>query len=248
MSGIDRYLSVLSLFTEDKSTWTALELSVALTVPQSTVYRTIRELARVQMLEQARDGRYRLGAAFVELDRRARLTDPLVRAGVPMLSEIVEQAGLPCVAVLARLHGDTVMCVADVRSEGTQVQTSYERGRPRPLTRGATSKVILAQLNARQLGRLLITIGEASSSGKLRAELAAIRRRGFCITRSEVDAGRVGIALPISLLRQAIVASVSIVANEDSVDAATEERLRTLLASFAARLETQLTGDGESAS
>ena len=87
--------------------------------------RQVRELARVNMLEPVIDGYYRLGAAFVEFDRRTRMTDPFVQLGMPMLPDLVQQAGVPCVAVLARLYGDTVMCVADARSQGARVQTSY---------------------------------------------------------------------------------------------------------------------------
>ncbi len=163
------------------------------------------------------------------------------------MSEIAQQAGIPCVAVLARLHGDTVMCVADVHSEGSHVQTSYERGRPRPLTRGATSKVILAQLQTRRLNKLLAATDAAHPHKELRAELCRIRKQGYSVTHGEVDAGRVGVALPISIPQEAIVASVSIVANEESIDSAVEERLRTLLAGFASRLEAQLTEGGDTA-
>ena len=247
MSGIERYRSVFSLFSEEKNRWTAAEISAALNIPASTVYRTIRELARVRMLEQARDGNYRLGSAFVELDRMARLTDPLVRAGVPMLPEIAQQAGIPCVVVLARLHGETVMCVADLHSTGSKVQTSYERGRPRPLTRGATSKVILAQLKTRQLNKLLAATPAADSQQDLRAELARIRKQGYCVTHGEVDAGRVGVALPISVPQEPIIASISIVADEASLTPEIERHLRVLLERFASSLEAQLSDAGASA-
>src|SRR5476651_313084 len=126
MSGIDRYFNVLNLFTTMKSMWTAQEVSSALDVPTSTTYRTMRELARVNMLETSFEGHYRLGPAFIEFDRRTRLTDPLVQTGAPMLPDIARLANLPCVAVLARLYGNTVMCIADARSPGSAVQTSYD--------------------------------------------------------------------------------------------------------------------------
>jgi DNA-binding IclR family transcriptional regulator len=246
MSGIDRYINVLDLFTTEKSMWTVNEVASALNVPTSTIYRTIRELARVNMLEPAMEGYYRLGSAFVEFDRRTRLTDPLVQVGSPMLSDIVEHATVPCVAVLARLYGDTVMCVADTKSAGSGVQTSYERGRPRPLTRGATSKVILAQLPTRRLNKLLATASfsdkpVASSDVAFRDELASIRKNGYCVARGEVDDGRVGLAVPISIPEQALVASLSIVLDEASSTESLERRLILLLVSSAALLKEQLT-------
>jgi DNA-binding IclR family transcriptional regulator len=246
MSGIDRYINVLDLFTTEKSTWTVHEVASALNVPTSTTYRTMRELARVSMLEPAMEGHYRLGSAFVEFDRRTRLTDPLVQVGVPMLTDVVHHANVSCVAVLARLYGDTVMCVADTRSAGSAVQTSYERGRPRPLTRGAASKVILAQLPTRRLNKLLATTDSSSqpassSDAAFRNELALIRKNGFCVARGEVDDGRVGLAVPISIPEQALTGSLSLVLDAVSSDESIERRLILLLVSSAALLKEQLT-------
>jgi DNA-binding IclR family transcriptional regulator len=246
MSGIDRYINVLGLFTIEKSTWTVQEVASALNVPTSTIYRTMRELARVNMLEPAMEGYYRLGSAFVEFDRRTRLTDPLVRIGTPMLTDIVHQTNVPCVAVLARLYGSTVMCVADTRSPGSTVQTSYERGRPRPLTRGATSKVIVSQLPTRRLKKLLSSADSSdrpvySSDADFLSELALIRKNGYCVARSEVDEGRVGLAVPISIPEQALTASLSLVLDAASSNESTENRLVLLLVSSAALLKEQLT-------
>jgi DNA-binding IclR family transcriptional regulator len=245
MSGIDRYINVLDLFTTEKSMWTAYEVASALNVPTSTIYRTMRELARVSMLEPAMEGYYRLGSTFVEFDRRTRLTDPLVQVGAPMLPDIVQHANVPCVAVLARLYGNTVMCVADTRSAGSAVQTSYERGRPRPLMRGATSKVILAQLTTRRLNKLLATADSSSqpifsSDTNFRDDLALIRKNGYCVARGEVDDGRVGVAAPIFIPEQALVASLSLVIDAASSNESLERRLVLLLVSSAALLKEQL--------
>ncbi len=225
--------------------WTAQQVASALNVPTSTTYRTMRELARVNMLEPAMEGHYRLGSAFIEFDRRTRLTDPLVSVGESMLTDIAYHANIPCVAVLARLYGNTVMCIADTRSAGSAVQTSYERGRPRPLMRGATSKVILAQLTTRRLSKLLALVDSSdhpvfSSGVTFRDELTMIRKNGYCVARGEVDEGRVGIAVPISVPEQALIASLSLVIDAASSTESIERRLVLLLVSSAALLKEQL--------
>lgn len=245
MAGIDRYTNVLNLFTTAKSKWTVAEVSAALRVPASTTYRTMRELTRANMLEPALAGYYHLGPAFIEFDRTTRLTDPLLQAGVPMLAEIANQSTVPCVAVLARLYGKTVMCIADMRSAYGNVETSYERGRPRPLTRGATSKVILAQLPARRLNKLLATVDSPEwknpvSHKSFAVELAAIRKNGYCIARGEVDEGRVGIAAPISIPELGLAASLSLVIDAASSTEMVERRIVLLLVSSAAFLTDQL--------
>src|SRR5579863_2280178 len=113
MSGLSRYVSVLRLFSEERSEWTVLEIAAALDVPASTVYRTVREMVAAEFLEPAAEARYRLGACFIEFDRLVRVTDPLYSVGTALLRDVALQARVPCVAVLARLYDDTVMCVAD---------------------------------------------------------------------------------------------------------------------------------------
>ena len=244
MSAIDRYMDVLHLFTETKSMWTVHEVSLELEVPLSTVYRTMRDLMRASMLESAVEGHYRLGPLFIEFDRRTRLTDPLVQIATPMLAEIAMHAQIPCVAVLARLYGHTVMSVADATGPAGPVQTSYERGRPMPLTRGATSKTILAQLSGRRLDKLLASgdVAEraALSDPEFRRQLVWIRKNGYSIARGEVDAGRVGVAVPLSIPEQGLVASLSLVLDVESSSEAIERRLVLLLVSSVGLLNEQL--------
>ncbi len=247
MSGLARFVRILRLFDETRGDWTVPDMAAALGQPPSTVYRLVREMVAAGFLEAANDAHYRLGCCFIEFDRVIRVTDPLYEAGMPLLREIVLQARVPCVAVLARLYGDTVMCVADAATPDRSVRTSYERGRPRPLTAGATSKAILTQLNARRLARLLAAAPAADvpafavpSAAELRDELAAVRKRGFCITHGEVDRGLVGIAAPVSLPASGVTGSLSLVVSAVN-DAAVERRLAMLVVSTASLLEEQMT-------
>lgn len=244
MPGIDRYLDILNLFTIEKSVWTVPQVSAELGVPASTVYRTMRELKRVNMLDSATEGQYRLGPAFIEFDRRTRLTDPLTQRALSMLGQLVRHTEVPCVALLARLYGNTVMCVADVGSQDAGVHSSYERGRPMPLTRGATSRVILAQLPSRKLTKILEGASPHIAAARLpafRAELARIRKAGYAVGHGEVDKQHVGIAVPISVPQEAVVASLSIVLHERHWTEETERTLVLLLVSSASLLQQQLT-------
>lgn len=247
MSGLRRFVNILKLFGEEQSDWTVQQIADRLDVPASTVYRSVRELISTGFLEPSTEGHYRLGASFIEFDRLVRLTDPLVHKGTPFLSDIVEQAQIPCVAVLARLYDNRVMCVADRASKGSTILTSYERGLPRPLTRGATSKAILAQLPQRKLAKLIEDEDWTSRPGAavtseadFRADLAAIRKRGYCIGRGEVDQGLVGIAAPVAVAEQAIIGSLSLVVQAGDLDASTERRLVLLVMSSAALLSEEL--------
>ncbi|NVO12477.1 MAG: helix-turn-helix domain-containing protein [Rhodoplanes sp.] len=244
MVGLARFVRILRLFDEERCVWTVPEMASALGQPASSVYRAVRELVAAAFLEPATEAHYRLGAAFVEFDRLVRLTDPLMRLGEPRLADVAHQAGVPCAVLLARLFGDTVMCVADTRTGALPRRPSYERGRPMPLTRGATSKTILAQLPARRLLRLIARIeGEATPLAQiteLRDILSVIRKRGHCVSRGEIDDGLAGLAVPIAVPELGIAASLSLVVEAARLDAGLEHRLVLMLLASACLLVDQL--------
>ena len=241
LSGFGRYLRILRLFDEARSQWTIPEIAEQLGTPASTIYRTVRELVAADILEASTESRYRLGAALIEFDRLVRVTDPLSRYGLEMLGDVAEQAQVPCVAVLARLYGDTVMCIADRHSPGDDTHSSYERGRPRPLTRGATSKMILAHLPSRRLSKLLARSSRQEDLDTLKKQLSDARRSGFMVTRGEVDSGLVGIAASIALPEHGIFASLSLVLHAGLVTTSVENRLVLLVMTSAKLLQNRLT-------
>jgi len=238
MAGLDRFVEILRLFDERKTDWTILEIAEAVAVPASTIYRTVRELVGQGFLDPSIEAHYRLGVAFIEFDRRLRLSDPLIREGEPIVRDVMAIAQFPCIVVLARLYRDQVICVADGRANGSAIETSYERGRPMPLLRGATSKVILAQLSRTRLGMVLKSEGEALVAAS--TDLTDIRKRGYAITRGEVDKGLVGIAAPVFCRAAAINASMSIIARAEDLDETVERRLLMTLLPAAAILSTKL--------
>ena len=240
MAGFSRFLAVLCVFNEAASAWSVPDMADALGLPASTAYRTVRDLVDAGFLEAAHDGAYRLGPAFIEYDRLLRMTDPLVHAGAGALRDVVMQAHTPCVALLSRLYNDQVMCVADEAARETPFRSSYERGKPMPLTQGATSKAILAQLPTRQLNRLIGTPKAAPDNEVLRRELAEIRRRGYCATASEIDTGLAGIAAPVIVREAGIHASLSLVAEDTNLDESQRRRLVLLVVSAASLISEEL--------
>ena len=213
MSGIDRYARILGLFTRQASEWTVADMSEELETSSSTLYRLVRELVSIGMLESTVESRYRLGPYFIEFYRRIKLNDPLIRSGEIFLSPLCKQIEIPGTAVLARLYNDSVMCVADDRSPHAQFETSYELGRPMPILKGATSKVVLSTMPPRVARSFLQKKVGASSEeiAAMEAELSAIRKRGICETMGEVDKRLTGIAAPVRNAQLGINASLSFI-------------------------------------
>src|SRR5262249_18892191 len=152
--------------------------------------------------------------AIIELDRNIRMSDSLIIAAKPAMRWLAEQAPVASIVLLCRLYRDRVMCIHQEEKPGTAGEVSYERGRLMPLFRGAPSKTIIAQLASRRHANI---VANARADGSVSdeqipdlQELRQIRRQGYCITRGEVDAGIVGIAVPLPTARRGVAASLGI--------------------------------------
>jgi DNA-binding IclR family transcriptional regulator len=191
-------------------------------------------------------GGYVLGPAFVEFDRRIRLSDPLLQAAKPQVARLRKAVGARASIVVARYYRDRVMCIHIDHANPAAAQVSYERGLPMSPFRGATSKAILASLPDRVLRRLyrtraqeIATAGMGRDWRTFSAALRVIRDAGYAITRSEVARGRVGIAAPI-LVDGGVLGSLSVVVTERGLTASETVRFAGSVVLTAGRISTAL--------
>lgn len=225
MSSPTRLILILQLFERNRPVWTVEQMTRALGLSSSTVYRHVRNLVRGGFLDPVTGAGYALGPAFIRYDRILRQSDPLIQCATPVMIELLERTSQSCTAVLCRRFKDCVMCVHELRGTKFRGKTSYERGAAMPIFLGATSKVILAQLPIRMLKAIYLanekTIRRASRSrdwNGFESEIKGIRSAGFALTKSEVARGRVGLAAPIARNGQAF-ASISLVGDRKNWDA-----------------------------
>jgi DNA-binding IclR family transcriptional regulator len=248
MTSADRLLGILDLFSIDKPIWTVEEAAQKIGVSISTTYRYFNALCRAGLISPVRTGAYTLGPAIIEYDRQIQLSDPMLQAARPVMIELLEFDPDGSIVLMSRLYHDRVMCVEQMRGRGPQKAVSYERGRPMPMFRGATSKIILAHLPGRKLRQLFGQHAkEIAESGlgrdfeQFKGEMARMRRAGACITAAELDPGRVGVAAPIFDPEKTIQGSLSFVLPEDRADERHLNRLAALTAIAARDIETAMT-------
>ena len=247
MPSPDRTLSVLHLFTLESPTWTIEVAAPKLGVSVSSAYRYFAALCNAGLLCTEAPGLYVLGPAFIQYDRQIQITDTLLGAASHVMNELVHYAPEGTTLVLCRVFQDTVLCVHQLFGRGPQPLVSYERGRPMPLFRGATSKIILAYLPARHIVRLYAAQADQVAAAGLgncldafKAYLAEIRRAGYAISHQEVDIGRAGIAAPILDHERRVLGSLSFIVANAKVDMPRIARLATLLVASAREIEGNL--------
>ena len=209
-------LKVLDTFSETAPIWTVDGIAGAYGYTRATAYRYVGELCDAGLLTRVAQGAYALGPRIIELDRQIQRSDPLLHVAQSVMQGLLHP-DRGQVVLLCSLFRDEVLCVHQIGRDKA-LGLSYARGRPMPLFRGATSKVILSWLPERRLTRLYLDHQEEIRKGGLgrthdeyMASLKALRREGYALTRGDVDPGVVGVAVPLFNSERAVIGSLSIV-------------------------------------
>jgi DNA-binding IclR family transcriptional regulator len=201
MNSADRLLGVLGLFSEDRPEWTAEEMMQVTGFTRPTLYRYLKSLRETGLVTSVSGSAFSLGPRVTELDYLMRRADPLIATGQSALQDLSEQ--YPCSAFLVRWYGRKILCVSSVVSAPKPI-SSYPRGRPMPLARGAISRAILAWLSKREQEEIggsnlaeFARTGAGETVEEIRTTLRRVRREGVAVGHGEVTPGVVGIAAPI---------------------------------------------------
>jgi DNA-binding IclR family transcriptional regulator len=252
-TSLERILAVLELFTEDRLEWTPEAMMAALGYSRPTLYRYLKALREAGFVAALPGRGCTLGPRVVEMDYLMRRSDALVRAGRPHLERLA--ADRPCTALLVRWYGNRILCVDSVCSTPNPL-SSYPRGRPMPLARGAISRSIMAFLPRRRLAELiernleeLRAIGLGRTPADILERFRDVRRAGYAVAHGEVTPGVVGIAAPVFDAARAPVASLCTTVAAPTIGPGEIERIgaevRAAAADVSARLDDRRGGTSE---
>lgn len=254
-NSLERMLAVLGAFTEDRLEWTSEELMAHLGYSRPTLYRYLKTLRRHGLLTSLPNAGFTLGPRVVEMDFLLRRSDPLVLHGAEFVRRLA--AAHPCTALLVRWYGDKVLCVHSENS-APDPKSSYPRGRPMAVTKGAVARAILAFLPRRQLvaivERNLAEFAAAGSGETVEAVLdmhRKVRKAGVAVARGEVTPGVIGFAAPVYDEGHAPIASICVTIAERLADAGRIDAIacevRAAGNALSCRIATHRAGDRMSA-
>lgn len=227
---VNRALDALLLFDKERPEWSVAELSQALDLHRSIVYRILCTFEQRGVVTRTdTGGRYRLGLKLVELANVVLAGMDLRQVARPVMERLVRETGEA--AFLTVVSGDESVCIEKVDSS-QPIRSMLTIGDRSPLHAGASNKLLLAYFPAEKLDELIarglepMTLHTITDPIQLKEDLARIRQQGWAYTVSELTPGAAAISVPLWDSNGTVVAALSIAGPASRFS---EDRLQTLI-------------------
>jgi DNA-binding IclR family transcriptional regulator len=185
------------------------------TYPRATLYRFLQTLTNQGMLAYNDEtGTYALGIRLVRLAHTAWSTSSLAPIARPFLDRLSAETGETI--HLAQMDHGQVLYV-DKRNAAKPVEMFSSAGKVGPAYCTGVGKAILAFMENTAKDRIIaqqsfhrFTAQTLDSAEKLRAELDAIRQRGYAFDREEHEPGIICCAVPIISEFGRVIGAISV--------------------------------------
>jgi DNA-binding IclR family transcriptional regulator len=234
-------LDLLDCFVEDEELGVS-QVARRLGVAKSTAHRLLTTLASRGLIEQSSTtGRYRLGLHLFELGHLALTRLDLRRESRTLLEELREVSGWT--VHLAIAQGADVLFLERLPTlRGMQAMIEYRRRWPLHAT--SSGKAICAfdpeAAHARSAaGFPSFTTHTITSEAAFRADLAAVRKRGYATSREELMYGLASVAAPVMDKQGVARAALSITGSAQELGQHPDRQAR-LVTAASQRLAKQL--------
>lgn len=232
MSSLDKMLSILDLFSEERYYWTPEEIGEKLQVSLPTAYRYLRQLTSSRMLVNE-NGHYALGPRVMELDSLMRRGDVVVKYSKGPMHEILKLTG--CDVILSKIYEDRVLVNYIATNSEEKSIVTYTRGRAHPLFEGASAKVLLANLSRYRKEKIyemhserISEIQMGDSLSEFLEYLSKIKRQNYYVSHEEIDHNVSGIAVPL-VMDTEVLGALSIALPTQRFDFYNEEKMLEIL-------------------
>jgi DNA-binding IclR family transcriptional regulator len=213
---INRLCDILNSFTGREPVLTLTEISQRIDLPISTTHRFLEALVSQGMLYRENGSSYRLGPQLIRWGTLAQASIDLCNLALSVLRQLME--AVDETAILSIRFGSGSAWIEMIESRHP-VRLALRIGESLPLHAGASSKVLWAFLPPDEIEQLFTQVelialekNTITDPVALRAELEAIRERGYAISFEETDPGAMGVAAPVYNRVGKLVAGIGIAA------------------------------------
>ncbi|MGH3729029.1 MAG: IclR family transcriptional regulator [Micromonosporaceae bacterium] len=206
---IDRAASLLTLVVQSEEPRSFTSLVDELDLAKSTTSRLLQALERNRLVRRDRDGSFRPGPLFTLYAARHSPVDDLVQVAEPTLQRLGDALGETINLSVPR--GDSVVQVAQVDSTYRLSATNWLDVETPPHC-SALGKIFYAYrtlpLPSGRLERL--TPDTITTRAALERDLEQVVRRGYAVTRGELEPGLASVAAPVRNRDGGVIAAVSV--------------------------------------
>lgn len=196
---LDRGLRILEVLAAADGPRSIADLTRAISVHRSIVYRMVRTLEDHRLITRRSDGLYELGLGLSALARSVNAA--LQAAALPELSDLANDVGMTAFMVVP--DGEEAVTLLSIEPRHSRVHVAYRPGARHPTDHGAPGIAILA--------------GRPPLPGE-DPKVTAARVEGWAYSYGEVLAGMRSVAAPVVDRRGEVPASVAVVYVADEVD------------------------------
>jgi len=199
---VGKAFQVLQLISRSNEGVGLSDVAGALGMSKGTVHGVVSALEEMgAVLRDPRTRKFTLGFTLFELGKRAYSQIDLKDLARPILEDLMEKTGET--AYLGVLNGRRIT-ILDVVESRHDLKITSPKGSSIPLFAGATGKVILASMEAKQCREIVMenqiprfTENSITDPERYIAEIEQTRERGYATDYEEYLSGVLAVASPI---------------------------------------------------
>jgi DNA-binding IclR family transcriptional regulator len=216
-----KVMAILDAFAPGDRGVTLTEICRRSGLPLATGHRLLGELTSGGFLERHPDGTYRIGIRLWRIAAQSPAAAGLRELALPHMEDLYEATHEN--VQLAVVRNGRALYLERLRG-ARSVPILSRVGVELPLHATGVGKVLLAFLPEDRQEKVIAdgltpqTSHTIVDAGRLRLNLAEIRRVGYAVTREEMTLGSCSVAAPIRDSEQRVVAAISLVARNSTAD------------------------------
>lgn len=209
-------LQVLEFIAESGRAVSLTEVTKAVSIPKTTVFRYLQTLSAATFLQHnVREDRYELGSRFRAIARADSSLHRLREVAVPIMRELIREFN-ETINLAIEVSGEMVYIEVLESTRALRIQARI--GSREPLHTTALGKAVLAYMGEEEREAIFRgglskrkTYRTIQDPKVLRRQLAEVRRIGYAIETGENEDGAICIGVPIldDLLRPVAALSLS---------------------------------------
>jgi DNA-binding IclR family transcriptional regulator len=208
-----RALALLDAFDIDHPRLTLSQMAQRAGLPLSTAHRLARELELWQGLHRVADGRWEIGQRLWTLGMLAPIQLELRHVALPLMQDLHVATGEN--VHLAVREATSALYVERI-SGSRSVPIISRAGDRLPLHATGVGKVLLAHAEPDLIDNVLahltrVTEYTITEPGRMRRELAEVRKRRYARTSEEMTLGTCSVAVPVHDRDGVVVAALGLV-------------------------------------